>query len=61
MDPADAAIDAIFPHDLTLHYYKYLPVRYENLRATKFGCGHNFWQSFTPPQIFVAQHRDIPF
>lgn len=36
MDPADAAIDAIFPHDLTLHYYKYLPVRYENLRAAKF-------------------------
>lgn len=36
VNPSGPKIDAIFPGDLTLRYYKYSPVRYLNLIAAKF-------------------------
>lgn len=39
-NPAGPAIDAIFPADLTLRYYKYSPVRYWNLIAAKYVLEH---------------------
>ena len=39
-NPDGARIDAIFPGDLTLRYYKYSPVRYKNLMAAKFVLEH---------------------
>lgn len=38
--PDGAKISAIFPAGLTLAYYKYHPVRYENLRAAKWVLEH---------------------
>ena len=35
-DPAAEKIQAVLPYSLILRYYKYHPVRYENLRAAKF-------------------------
>jgi len=35
-NPDGPRIDAIFPGDLTLRYYKFSPVRYRNLIAAKF-------------------------
>ncbi len=34
-NPDDGLVDAIFPADLTLRYYKFSPVRYLNLIAAK--------------------------
>jgi hypothetical protein len=34
-DPTGSKITAIIPYRLILHYYKYLPVRYENFRVAK--------------------------
>ena len=39
-DPDGPKIDAIFPGDLTTRYYKYSPVRYQNLKAAKFVLEH---------------------
>lgn len=39
-DPDGPKVDAIFPGDLTLRYYKYSPVRYQNLIAAKFVLEH---------------------
>lgn len=36
LDPTGARIDAVFPGDLALRYFKYSPVRYMNLIAAKF-------------------------
>jgi|SRR6185437_5850122 len=46
-DPNGEKIDAIFPGDLTLRWYKYTPVRYENLRAAKWVLEH-------PERIFYG-------
>ncbi len=35
-NPAGPKVDAIFPGDLTLRYFKYSPVRYLNLIAAKY-------------------------
>jgi|DewCreStandDraft_4_1066084.scaffolds.fasta_scaffold121423_2 hypothetical protein len=35
-DPKGEKVKAVLPHRLILMYYKYYPVRYENLRAAKF-------------------------
>jgi len=34
-NPTGSKIQAVIPHRLILRYYKYFPVRYENLRAAK--------------------------
>lgn len=39
-NPVDGFVDAIFPADLTLQWYKSSPVRYENLRAAKYVLEH---------------------
>jgi hypothetical protein len=44
-DPGEGFADAISPADLTLRWYKYLPVRYENLRAAKYVL-ENVWRIF---------------
>lgn len=36
VDPDGDPVDAIFPAELTLRWYKYAPVRYWNLIAAKF-------------------------
>jgi hypothetical protein len=39
-DPPGPKVEAVFPHRLILNYYKYHPVRYENLVAAKFVLEH---------------------
>src|SRR5688500_3810263 len=34
-DPGGVSVNAVIPYELILRYYKYNPVRYENLRAAK--------------------------
>lgn len=46
-DPAGRPVDAIFPADLTLRYYKYSPVRYLNLIAARYVLEH-------PARIFFG-------
>ena len=39
-DPSGPEVKAVIPHRLILRYYKYFPVRYENLRAAKYVLDH---------------------
>ena len=39
-DPSGPKVKAVIPHRLILRYYKYFPVRYENLRAAKYVLDH---------------------
>ncbi len=49
-DPKGPQIQAILPYSLILEYYKFYPVRYENLRAAKFVLEH-------PDRIFAGVRR----
>jgi len=49
-DPDGLKIEAIIPHRLILHYYKYDPVRYENFRAVRHVLE-------TPRRIFAGVRR----
>jgi hypothetical protein len=46
-DPDGPSVQAVLPYRLILNYYKYHPVRYENLRAAKFVLDH-------PQRIFAG-------
>lgn len=74
-DPKGEKIDAIFRGELTLKWYKYAPVRYENLRAAKWVLDHpqriffgvreynegGWCYTARPPTWYIRQHEEVAF